>query len=315
MDLRHACSVLLLASTGAWAAGGAVPPVPGNEAAEGNEKATAALKEGIPGASSALMQGAAMVNHASGQPGSNAMLSNAKALGDGLKRGVQAASLVEAGMKDGVSGVMREGTQITINEAIEKGAGLATHALAEKAVESGVSATAASGGVGIAFTAGTLVGGYIRDNTAFGKSFNDAANNLYFKMTPDIAKEWASGVKQVDETSPEWSASLDADVQARIRQNAFRKVAAENEEQERERQAYEAQTAGEASSSSDLAATADALAILGDTLSSYNRQRAPMSLGNSSTSSAAARSCPIDPKTGCHFGHNEKTHPGGCKAC
>jgi hypothetical protein len=165
----------------------------------------------------------------------------------------------------------------------------------------------------LAWDAGTAVGDVIRDNTRIGRTINDTTTDLAFRASPDVFKEWVSGVPQVDTNSAAWGAKLDADAQAKYRQNVFNKVQAQNAEQERQRQAYAAQQSGQGAEAPAPDSAAVMLNILNDSLAQANRNKAP--LVSTPTSAAAAKSCQLDPKTGCHPGHNEQSHPGGCKAC
>lgn len=248
--------------------------------------------------------------------------------------------------QSGMKGAMREGGQVVYG------------AVKDAAIEAVV-----KGGVGFWMGVGSVEAQLVTSSWKGGIWIGDAVERKYgtemsesvFRWIPDSAKEFVSGVKQVDENSQAWKEKLDADAQAAARQRMFNTVAANNAEQARLRLDAEASARSAATesvaSTQGAAPSNDALiGLLRDTILQTQPVRQSQPVRSSSPATAAApttpaptilakappppipvplvtsnrtsdvsnlSSCraprPIDPKTGCHFSHDENAHPNGCK--
>jgi hypothetical protein len=234
------------------------------------------------------------------------------------------AKVLGATLQDGKAGLFREGTQV----AIDYGIGQALPStlvgpLTKFAVRSGASAAGAFGAAGLAFTGGQIAGTYLRDSPLIGQglglrgTIGDEVDERWFRIAPDALKEWASGTPQVDVDSPEWQARMRADAERRRRQMAFDRVAADNVEQQRQMQASQAAAVPPATPSEEPGAgLAPSIAAALQSMGQLQSQvRAPRT--NAAPAAAGHKACTpartLDPKTGCHPGHDEGSHPGGCK--
>jgi hypothetical protein len=200
----------------------------------------------------------------------------------------------EGYQQGGWEGAMREGGQVVYDAGIEYG----RDRLGQAAM-SGLFGLGTIGGTAV-WTSGVL--GW------------DAGSAIDKRYGNDIFNTWYPAVRpftdHIDENSPQWKQKLDDDVEQAIRRRRMDKMKRDNEQQ-----AQELQMRGPASTPSPEPSAAAALTQgIFDGLSEYQRSRSVVSTP-SATSGAAARSCRLDPKTGCHPGHDEKSHPGGCKAC
>jgi len=247
-------------------------------------------------------------------------------LGDGY-RGLQHANRADKGfgwmmdgtdllqsyMRDGTQGVRETGSQMLLDKAISGGIerGLVMP-LVRRAVISGTAGVMASGGATIAFEGGVILGGWARDNVEVnGKTLGGHVDDAWFAVTPDVVKERLSGVKQVDIESDAYWQQLEGDVARRRRQIAFDRVQSENAQQQAQLRATE--PAPQPQQPGFLAGPS-ATQLWLDALNQSSAQRQPRTTPVASVP-AAPRICTLDPKTGCHPGHDEKSHPGGCKAC
>lgn len=313
-------ALFVLGAAPALAQDGAIPP-PATEAGRLEKERSAQqdlVREGAVSMPGVIIQGTGMLNKAMGQTGSNIFIGSGSGVGEAFSKANATVKIIEETAKDGADGFMRQGVQTVLDQGGEKVGDAAAGFLARRAVAAGVSSTLASGGASIAFTGGMMVGGYLRDSPAFGaaiglgnRTIGDAVNDAYFNISPDSLKEWASGTPQVDINSPEFEREQLQKITARKRQAMFNRVQADNAEQQRQ---IDAAAAASAAANSTAAAaqaqpdsTAAILNIVRDGVMQYQQGLATQS------KAAAGPVCTIDPKTGCHPGHDEKSHPGGCK--
>jgi hypothetical protein len=263
------------------------------------------------------MKAHVILDRATGGIGTSQKLVNAGLADEFIGKTYGVGKVVVGTVKDGGDGFMREGVQFVIDQGTSEAIdyGIKKYAL-PRLVLGGASGASAFGAVGLSFTGGTLIGTYIRESTGVGKAVDD----WWFDRAPDSLKEWASGgVKQVDFDSPAYQAKMQADIERISRQRAFDRVAAENQQQRLQMEAANA-----AAAATNAVANAQApepsgpnpstlfLDSLNQTLLQYGQLRT----AGKSTQTPPAACTPaktLDPKTGCHPGHDEGNHPGGCK--
>lgn len=309
----------LLRSAGAQT--GAVPPL---ETPESLKREKEAKEEAILSTAVALpmqiIKGSAVLNQQMGLGSSVQQMGVGNSIGNAAGKAVAGAKILNGTYKDGVEGFEREGAQFVIDSAAEEMAKAAVQRLTLQTVASGVSATVASGGASLAFTGGTIFGTYLRNSPVVGHSIGlkgtigDEVDNVYFAITPDWVKEQYSGVKQVDLNDPQVWKKMEDDARRRRWQNTFNSVQQENAEQQRQMAAYATATAAENQASAEPApAGPDASQIFMQALLGSTAPPAPAK--SSPALSSVPKACKLDPATGCHPGHDEKSHPGGCKAC
>ena len=299
---------------------GPAVPAPRTSAAIAEQEKNAQRSLIVNGAVSmpgAIMEGSAVLNDAMKLPGSVHMLRQSRLAGELISKTHTAAGLAATAAAGDMQQLTREGVQTIFDLAPEVAKDLTMPYLTRYAITQGVSTTMASGSLGLAFSTGTLIGGYVRDTplkSLDGRTIGSYVDDAYFNLTPDAMKEWASGTPQIDINSLSWQMEQERRIRQRQRQNMFNQVQAENAEQQRELESARAAAASQSSSDpaasskdSNQTSTNAILNMLRDTVAQTNRQaalRKPIS---------AAPACNIDPKTGCHAGHDEKSHPGGCK--
>lgn len=257
-------------------------------------------------------------------PGSLTSMTKAAERGsDIISYGLAGAKIINGTVKDGWDGFVREGTQA----AIEKGADAAGHAVASlatgAAVGSGVALGVATGAAGIAYAGGSVFGTYMRNDPTLGRSLGlrgtigDEVDNAWFKIAPDSLKELASGTRQVDIDDPAVMQQMRDNADRNRRQATFDAIQRENQEQQQQLQASSVAMTGElAAGPPPSALDPNAVSILTVLDSARAAQAARPSLATPRDGGGAkGAACKLDPKTGCHPGHNEATHPGGCKLC
>ena len=258
-------------------------------------------------------------------------MSEAVEMGSGIiSYSVTGAKILGATAQDGFEGFKRESSQALMEKGAELGGQAATSYLINRAVGSGIALGTASGAAGIAYSAGSVFGTYLRNNVDLGQSIGlrasigDEVDNAWFAVSPDKVKEWASGTKQVNIDDPAVLQQMQDAASRNRRQAAFDHVQRENLAQQQQMQdaataaATSVQMTGELSGPPSERSGLDAttLSIL-SILNASNAAHPPrQSLAiPSDRAAASSRACKLDPKTGCHPGHDEKSHPGGCKVC
>lgn len=302
------------------------PPLTPGQIAEKRKAANEeALLQGSTKLPGAIMDGAVMLQQRVDKSGVGKMID---ATGTGksiISRTVSGAKILEGFAQDGAAGLEREGVQFILDE----GVGLATEALVKartlKAVASGVAIGTATGVAGLSFEAGSLFGTWARNSPDLGKSIGlrgtigDEVDNGYFYIAPDWLKEAASGVKQVDIDDPDVLKQMSEASERNRRMRTFESIQRENAEQQRQIDASRVVMSGELSpspaaapSSYDPTAALTMQAILG---AAQANQAARQSMPAIDADASGGSCKKLDPKTGCHVGHDEKAHPGGCKKC
>ena len=306
---------LCICSLAAHAQTGLVPPSQAELRERERRAVNDTVKEGVLHAPTSIIRAAAIANQAVGETGSNIILQGAGTASRRVFGAVGAVADLAAGYSEGgADGMMRAGQQVIINEGAQAAGQAAAHQYIlwrMGAASAAPSAATAAGAAGIAFSAGWVGGTYIRNSTGIG----DKVDDWWVNTTPDWAKK-----QLVEGYDPDRNrAVLSPPVPNQARRDMFNRIAAENAEQERQRQAAAAAAAANStpvsSSTSDDGSAAFATFMQG-VLQQYQQNqlnRTPVVAGGNS--GAAANSCQLDPKTGCHYGHDEKSHPGGCKQC
>ena len=179
----------------------------------------------------------------------------------------------------------------------------------------------ASCGAAIAFEAGSIAGDYMKRNIEInGKTIEDHVTDGYFYVAPDWVKEMVSGVKQVDVDSVDFQREQ-YEKSIRLRRMNFERVQRDNEVQQAQLAATQASMMSTPVRDEPPSPSGTQLFLdsLNTSLQQYNnnsaRNMTPARSTPAITPAASPQSstCTIDPKTGCHPGHDEKTHPGGCK--
>lgn len=314
-------ALFVLGAAQALGQDGAVPP-PATEAGRLEKERSAQqdlTRTGAVSTPGMIIQGSGMLNKALGETGSNIYIGSGNSVGKAMSQGNAVVKIIEETAKDGADGLMRQGVQTVLDQGGESAGEAAAGFVARRAVAAGVSSTLASGGAGIAFTGGTMFGGYLRDSPSVGRAIGlgdrtigDVVDDAYFNIAPNKLKEWASGTPQVDINSPDFERDQLQKIRARKRQVMFNQVQSENADQQRQIDAAAAASAAAANSAAAAAQaqpdnTAAILNIVRDSVVQYQQGRGMQS------QPATGPVCTIDPRTGCHPGHDEKSHPGGCK--
>lgn len=240
--------------------------------------------------------------------------------GNIVKGAAIGGSLAIVGAKEGMAGIYREGAQLTLDTAVTTAAeqALVRGWAIPRALASGVGGAAASGGASVAFEGGVMIGNVIkRYRWEDGTTIEGRLNDWYFEHTPDGVKEALSGTPQVDVDSADFQRRQALEIQRRARQHAFERVRRENEQQQAQIQAASAQDAGSAAQEANPdASTVALLGALSAGIAQYKGKQMSVAAGAAapySSSVTKASQCTLDPRTGCHPGHDEKSHPGGCK--
>jgi hypothetical protein len=323
MSMKVILLAVACALTGiAQAQPGAVPPRsrPDNSAELTQQTTKNAVIE-LPGA---IMHGAAVMQQQIGNDGAVQMLGAAKKGGSIISYAVDGSRLLGAAVAGGGEGLRSEGAQLLFERGVNAVGDVGTTIAVRSAITGGLGAVTASGAAGIAYTGGSLIGGWARDSQWLGEklgleqTIGHEVDDFYWKITPDTVKEYVSGTKQVHFDSPEFQRDMEMDIARRKRQLTFDRIQRENAEQRTAAQPAAA-AAADYGNSSSLSTLGDASPSTSQFLDQLNQSlrnlQTTQSRNRSSYPSAAtsAKQCTIDPATGCHPGHDEKSHPGGCK--
>ena len=230
--------------------------------------------------------------------------------------------VLEGYSKGGWRGALTEGAQ----QATEKGVELAT--LHGVGLLAGESLAVVEAPLSLTYAGSNLFGAWVRDSPWVGQSVlglhgtvGDSVNDFYVERSPNALKEWASGVKQVDIDDPAVMQQMMDQATRNRHQATFDAVQQENVRQQAQIDAALAQQAA--------AATAVATPVAPDPNDGAAAfQAALQAMANpagggiratmaprSEPAAAPGHVCKLDPKTGCHPGHDEASHPGGCKKC
>ena len=325
VGLLPVCMAVLAGGQGQAQVGtGAIPPA-AKRSDNSRQVTEDTVKNSVLAMPGVIMEGSAVLQHRMGVGGSAKALSDARLATSVLGNTMDGVRLLSAGVAGGSSGLVTEGVQVGIERAAGAVGDIGKTWAIRQAIAGGTSAVTASGGLGIAYTAGSLVGGWARDSEWLGgrvgleRTIGDEVDKRYWTYSPDWVKELASGTPQVDFDSPKFQADMAIDLQRRQRKLAFDRVQRENAEQAQQAARHAAAMAAAAPPVQGLpppsgSSSGDAQ-LLGAFEQSLRQlqmsQRPPMSFAQPVT--PPAQQCNIDPKTGCHVGHDEKSHPGGCK--
>ncbi len=285
----------------------AVPAVRPAQQADQTNEAVVKGAFGVPGAIVKL-HGAEQVIKGELEDGART-INAAKQAGRGMKGAEAAYRAAEGFGQDGLAGAYRAGAQVVYDAAAEE-------VIDEAAKRAIVGAAPHLGKIGsVVVRAGTAGPGLV---WSAGQAGWEAGKLIDQHYGNEIFDAWHSRLppswQGVDEKSPAFQAKLDADTQAAIRRRMFEKVARENAEQQRQLDSHAASQAAALQSAAEPAAASDGIRVLGDilqgSLAAYAQQRQ-----QAGVVAASPRVCQLDPRTGCHPGHDEKSHPGGCKKC
>ena len=254
-------------------------PAPATEAGRLDKERSAQqelTREGAISMPGVIIQGSGMLNRAMGETGSKILINSGGNVGTALSKGNATVKIIEETVKDGADGFLRQGVQTVLDQGGEKAGEAAAGFFVRKAVAAGVSSTLASGGAGIALTGGMMVGGYLRDSPGVGKAIGMTGNRTIGDSVNDAYFYIAP------DSLKEWaSGTPQVDINSpEFERDQLQKITA------RKRQAAFNQIQ----------------------LDNADQQRRSMQ-----SSPAAGPMCTIDPQTGCHPGHDETSHPGGCK--
>lgn len=312
-------AALALFTQAVLAQGAPIPP-PRNQAKQNAERAKSAVEGGLVDGVTALpgqiVIGAGMLQQATGGSGAYQLLRQGDTIGTNFGHVVDGAKLLDSYNRGGQQAVFDSGTQMLLDKGGQAGAEkLLVKSLVRRAVVSGVGGALASGGASIAFEGGVILGGVARESWSInGKLLGDHVDDFYFGIAPDSLKEWVSGTKQVDWDSTQFQQQAAADAARRRRQATFQRVQDELAQQ-RAQQQQAAAAAGPAQNFSAPEPTRpDSTQAWLDAL---KQAQTAQNQALRSTPAPVARKpgCQLDPRTGCHPGHDEKSHPGGCKVC
>lgn len=302
-----------------WAQGASIPP-PRNQAKQNAERGKSAVESGLVDGVTALpgqiVTGAGMLQQATGGGGAYQLLRQGDSIGTKFGHVVDGAKLLDSYNRGGQQAVFDTGTQMLLDKGGQAAAeGLLVKSLVRRAVVSGVGGALASGGASIAFEGGVILGGVARENISInGKLLGDHVDDFYFGIAPDGLKEWVSGTKQVDWDSTQFQQQAAADAARRRRQAAFQRVQDELAQQRALQQQAAAAEVPTQNFSPSVPTGPDPRQAWLDALNQVQAAQ-EQALRRTPAAPAARKPCQLDPRTGCHPGHDEKSHPGGCKVC
>jgi hypothetical protein len=268
----------------------------------------------------AIVRGGALLNQSLGNASSIQQLHLGKSVDGIVGNTVKGAKILGATVTEGTAGLYREGGQYLLDEGVSKLAQPLVHAATRAAVAGGMSAAAAGGAAGLVYAGSSVLGGYLRNEPAVGirlglqGSIGNAVDNLYFDHSPDILKEWVSGVRQVDVNSAEFEREQIARSRENRMRESFKQMQQDNARLEAlsQRASVAARPGNDSTGSNSNYSSASSSLMLPGLLTQLAQSRPPQPV---TSPQSPAGTCPIDPKTGCHFGHDEKSHPGGCRRC
>jgi hypothetical protein len=282
----------------------------------------------LPGA---IVTGGALLNSGVGLTNSVGIMRGAKVVGDMTSKTLGGVKIIGATVKDGPDGLLREGGQFVIDQTADSAIKFGIQKLfTVPAVAAGASTVTAFGVVSLTYTASSIAGTALRESRDLGKwlgfsgSIGDVVDEKWFAVAPDFVKEASSGTKQINFDSKEFQENLQANIERQRRQMSFARVSGENAEQQRRQDAFNAanpplvglmESGFRAQVPGGPSETQILLGGLNQSLRQYAQQRNLQQVSKSAE--GAQNSCTpaktLDPKTGCHSGHDEKSHPGGCK--
>ena len=226
-----------------------IPPLTQKQIQEKNkELILETVEKGVVEMPGAIMTGSAGPNNAMGSTGSVQFMKGAKIGGEIISKTYDGAKIIGATVRDGTDGLMREGGQFAIDRGAEEVANVGVNYFVRSAITGGASSMTALGVAGLSFTAGTMVGGFLRDKPEFGQAFGlrgsigDEVDNAWFKLAPYFVKEAVSGTKQVNIDDPAVIQKMMDDAARNRRQAMFNSVQRENREQQRQLDALNANT-------------------------------------------------------------------------
>lgn len=315
-------AVLCLAAQFAHGQSGAIPPaLSAAQLAQQRKDASAeTLLQGVITMPTAILDGAVILQQQVNKSGVGSLMDASKKAGPIVSGTVSGVKILGATVQDGVEGFKREASQFAIEKGVESGAQAAAAYFTGQAVASGLALGTATGVAGLSYAAGSLFGTWARGNTDLGRSIGRFSDDLAFEYAPDDFKEWASGgTKQVNVNDPAVLQQMSDAAARNRRMRAFESVQRENAEQQRQIDASRVVLSGELSAQpAATAAPYDPTATLTmqALLSAAQANRPTRQLTTPVDGRASGGSCSkLDPATGCHPGHDEKAHPGGCKKC
>jgi hypothetical protein len=274
-----------------------------------------AAKSAAFGATGNIVRGAAIVNHTIGQSGTVQMVGVGNKVSKNFDRLSNTIDLAQAYRDGGVEAAGTTAAQMGLDHAVTSAAEqqLVSRAVG-RAIGAGVAGAVASAGAAVALEGGLIAGSYIREMRIGDKTVGGHVDDFYFAMTPDLVKEAVSGVKQIDWESEDYQNELELNIKRTARQRAFERVQRENAQQQALLSAGAGQPA-EVPAGSGASGFNTLLQTLNQGLELHAQMKSASRSGAPST--AAPQACrpaaTLDPKTGCHPGHDEQAHPGGCK--
>jgi hypothetical protein len=285
----------------------------------------------LPGA---ILTGGATLNSALGLTNSVGVMQGANLAGEVVGKTIGGVKIIVGTVKDGSDGFLREGTQFVIDQTADSAIKFGINRLlTAPAVAAGASSMTAFGVAGLSYTGGSVIGTYVRESPDIGqwlgfkRTIGDAVDDKWFAVSPDWVKEASTGTKQIDFDSKEFQDKMQADIERQRRQMSFARVSAENAEQQRQLDAFNAANpplVGSMESGFHVQEPAPSetqimLDSLNQSMQQYAQQRNQqinqqrLSKAAEGSQNACTPAKTLDPKTGCHSGHDEKSHPGGCK--
>ncbi len=310
-----AAAALNLLASAVLAQGQAIPPP---HHAANDKRAQDARQAGMVDAVVALpgqiVKGGAMLQQAQGIGGAYRTLAEGEIVGRNFGRVMDGAKLWDSYSRGGQQAVFGTAFQMGLDKSVQHGVESAVvKSLVRRAVVGGVGGALATGGASIAFEGGVIVGSVLRDNiTINNKLLGDHVDDFYFGIAPDALKEAVSGTRQVDLDSAEFQQQMQQDVDRRRRAAAFQRVQTEMAQQ-REQSAQHAAAQAATQAAQQLAQAPQTSPDPG--LAWLDAMNQSLAAQQRSTPALKKANCQLDPRTGCHPGHDEKSHPGGCKIC
>jgi len=267
-----------------------------------------AVVEGTTQLPRAIVKGGAMLQHSFGEGNSVLMMQGAKTVGTIVEGHVIGAQLLNAAVTEGKEGFWRAAGQVALDKSGQTAGEFAQSFFVNRAVSAGAGAVMAEGAAGLAFGVGWTAGKYVRESTGIGNTIDE----FEFNHTPDFIKEAISGTPQVD-TNDDWQRDQEAQARARIRAAAFESIQHENAVQQRQLDVARADAAMVAPTPEPMTTADGTFYGLNAVLNAMQANAARNATAEAAKAGACVPAKTLDPKTGCHPGHDEKAHPGGCK--
>jgi hypothetical protein len=321
-----ACTALTLTPRPTSAQSGTIPPLTPKQIEERRrDNATDTAVQGVTSVPGMILDGSKIIAQTVDPASARSAIKGADVGSNIISYSLTGAKIAIGTGTDGWEGFKREGTQAAVEKGVDLAGDVAKGLAIRSAVATGVGLGTATGAIGIAYTGGSVFGTYLRNSVDVGQSLGlrstvgDEVDTFWFSQTPDALKELASGTKQVNIDDPAVMQQMRESAERNRRQAMFDNIQRENLAQKQQMQAASVQMSGELSAPppapSPYDATAMSMQAILDAARASQAARPSLVMPREPVGASGGGGCKLDPQTGCHPGHDEKSHPGGCKKC